>query len=51
MGVYLTVPAGYLRELPLLAGSLAWFALLATTMLLTRSFDWYAQEAPPRSTG
>lgn len=31
----------------LLAGSLALFALLATTMLLTRRIDWYAQvEAP-----
>jgi inner membrane protein len=29
----------------LLAGSLALFALLATTMFLTRKFDWYAQEA------
>lgn len=29
----------------LLAGSLALFALLATTMLLTRKIDWYAQGA------
>ena len=29
----------------LLVGSLALFALLATTMLLTRKFDWYAQTA------
>jgi inner membrane protein len=29
----------------LLAGSLALFALLATTMFLTRKFDWYAQGA------
>jgi inner membrane protein len=29
----------------LLAGALALFALLATVMLLTRKFDWYAQEA------
>jgi len=31
----------------LLAGSLALFALLATTMFLTRKIDWYAQEASP----
>ena len=30
----------------LLAGALALFALLATTMLLTRKIDWYAQESP-----
>ena len=29
----------------LLVGSLALFALLATTMFLTRKFDWYAQTA------
>ena len=29
----------------LLAGSVALFALLATTMTLTREVDWYAQEA------
>lgn len=29
----------------LLAGSVALFALLATTMTLTRKIDWYAQEA------
>jgi len=29
----------------LLAGSIALFALLATTMTLTRKVDWYAQEA------
>jgi inner membrane protein len=29
----------------LLVGSIALFALLATTMLLTRKFDWYAQTA------
>jgi len=35
----------------LLAGSFALFALLATTMLLTRKFDWYAPAASsiPRS--
>jgi inner membrane protein len=32
----------------LLAGALALFALLATTMLLTRKIDWYAQGAPQR---
>lgn len=31
----------------LLVGSLALFALLATTMFLTRRFDWYAQAASP----
>jgi len=31
----------------LLAGSLALFALLATTMFLTRKIDWYAQEGSP----
>jgi inner membrane protein len=29
----------------LLAGSLALFGLLATTMLVTRRIDWYAQKA------
>jgi inner membrane protein len=31
----------------LLAGSVALFALLATTMFLTREIDWYAREASP----
>jgi inner membrane protein len=31
----------------LLAGSIALFALLATTMLLTRKIDWYVREASP----
>lgn len=39
----------------LLAGSIALFALLATTMFLTRKIDWYAQgasqDSPDRPTG
>jgi len=35
----------------LLAGSLALFALLATTMLLTRRIDWYAQRASAEPEG
>ena len=31
----------------LLAGSIALFALLATTMFLTRKIDWYVREASP----
>lgn len=40
--LYLLVTA---ENYALLAGSLALFALLATTMFLTRKFDWYAQGA------